>query len=447
MGRKIVVVGGSAAGMAAAAKAKRVDPNADIIVFERSRYVSYAPCGIPYYIEGLVDDIARLVYYDINYFREKRGLDIRNRHLVTDIDSGNRVVTAIDLDKDREVKVEYDRLMIATGGEPIIPPIENVDLDGIHTVRLLEDGESLYRSLRHVRRVGIVGGGYIGLELAEAFKRRGKEVYLFEMLDHVMPTFDKEAAKPIEDELTRNDVELHLNERVIGFEGDGRVRKIVTEKGSYNIDLVLLAVGVRPNIALAEMLGLKIGETGAISVDSRMMTSHEDIYAAGDNVETLHLVTKRKTYIPLAPAANKMGRVAGENMAGGYAEFPGVVGTSITKVFDLQIGKTGLSLHEALKSGFDAVAVDIVHGSISHYYPGFTKINIRLVADRETHRILGGEITGYDGVLARIDTLATAITAGMTTEDLKMLDLAYAPPFAPVWDGLIVAATVIEKKF
>lgn len=443
---RVVIIGGSAAGMAAAAKAKRVDPSLEVIVFEKSDYVSYAPCGIPYYIEGLVNTIDELVYYKKRYFIEKRGIDVRTGHTVINIDISGKSVDVIDNRSGREFSIDYDKLMLATGGEAIKPNIDGVDLDGIHTLRTLEDGESLKRSIVRSDVVGIVGGGYIGIEMAEAVRRLGKKVLLFEMQDHVMPSLDKEVVKPIEEELIKNGVELHLSEKVVEFMGSHRINKVITNKDSYNVDSVLLAVGVRPNIELAKSIGVELGSTGAIKVDKHMETSIDDVYAGGDNAETIHIVTGKPTYIPLAPAANKMGRVAGENMAGGNSYFPGVVGTSITKAFNLEIGKTGLSLSEAFENGFDAVAVDIVHGVKSHYYPGFSKMSLRLVADRDTHRVLGGQLIGYEGVLARVNTLAAVLTAGMTVEDLKMLDLAYAPPFAPVWDIIIVAANVIEKK-
>lgn len=443
----LVVVGGSAAGMAAAAKAKRMNKNLNVIVFERSNYVSYAPCGIPYYFEGLVESIDDLVYYTAEYFRKERGIDVRNRHLVTEIDRSGKTVTAVNLDTEEEVKVNYDKLILATGGISAKPPIDGIDLAGIHTLRILEDGERLYEESKKAEVVGIVGAGYIGLEMAEAFKTMGKKVILLEMLDHVMPAFDPEPAKPIEEELIKNSIELHLNEKVVAFDGKDRVREIITEKDSYKVDVVLLSIGVKPNVEFARKLELEIGVTGGVKVDRRMRTSDPEIYAAGDNVETINLVTGKPTYAPLAPAANKMGRVAGENVAGGNAEFPGVVGTAITKVFELEVGRSGLTYKQAVEEGFNAVYVDITHGSRSHYYPGGSKLNLRLVADKDSHKVLGLQITGREGVLAKVDTIAAVLTAGLKTEDLKMLDLAYAPPFAPVWDALTVAGSVIERKY
>ena len=423
--------------MAAAAKAARL--GGDVTVFERSKYVSYAPCGIPYYFEGLVKSIDELVYYGVDYFREKRGIDVRTEHEVVDV--GDSVIAR---SKDgRDVEMEYDRLIVATGGMAIKPNIEGIELDGIHTLRLLEDGERLYRNALKAEDIAIVGGGYIGVEMAEAFLKMGKRVRLFEMLPHILPPFDSEIAEMVEKEMVKRGVELHLNEKVVAFEGRERVEKVITEKDAYKCDVVLLSIGVKPNVEIANRLGLKIGKTGAIEVNEYMETSISGIYAAGDNVETWHVVDGRKVYIPLAPSANKMGRIAGENaVRGNRKTFKGVAGTSITKFFDLEIGKTGFSLKE-----YDGVVADITHGTRSHYYPGNKKIRIRMIADRDSHRIVGGQIAGEEGVLARINTLATAITNGMRAEDIAMLDLAYAPPFAPVWDGLIVAANVIQRNF
>ncbi len=441
---KLVIVGGSAAGMAAAAKAKRSGAD-EVVVFEKSRFVSYAPCGIPYYFEGLVKSIDELVYYTAEFFREKRRIDVRTEHVVREIDTSSKKVHALDK-HGNEVVEEYDKLVLATGGEAVKPGIEGIELEGIHTIRTLEDGESLYMDARNAHNIAIVGGGYVGIEMAEAFIKMGKRIHLFEMMPHIMPAMDDEVVVPVEEEMRKAGINLHLGEKVEAFDGDGRVKKVITQNDSYEIDAVLLSIGVKPNVDFARRIGLKLGKYG-IDVNEYMQTSMEDIYAAGDNVEVYNLITKKKDYIPLAPAANKMGRIAGENAAAGNRKtFPGVVGTSITKFMDMHIGKTGLSLKQAMENGFDAVAVDIQHGTRSHYYPGGKKINIRLVADRDSHAILGGQITGEEGVVGRINTLAAAITKGMKVEELSMLDMAYAPPFAPVWDGLIVAANVIQKK-
>jgi len=442
----IVVVGGSAAGMAAAAKAKRTNPSANIIVFEKTKYVSYAPCGIPYLFMGLVDGFDKLVYYTKEYFISKRGIDVRTRHEVVKIDESEKSVVAIDLESGREVNVNYDKLILATGGLPRKPNIDGIELEGIYTVRNLEDGERLHETALKSKVIAVVGGGFTGLEFAEAFIKMGKKVLLFQRRNHVIRSMDPEITKIIEDELIKHGIELHLGESVVEFRGKDKVEKVVTNKGKYTVDMVLASTGVVPNNNLAAKLGLKLGSYGGILTDEFMRTSNPDIYAAGDNVETKHIVTGKYVYIPLAPAANKMGRVAGDNAAGGNSRFPGIVGTAIVKVFNLEVGRTGLSLREALDNGYNAVAETIKHISRSHYYPGHKEIYVRLVVDRETKRILGGQIVGYEGVVGRVNTLAAVITAHMKTEDLSMLDLGYSPPFAPVWDPLVVAANVIERK-
>lgn len=443
---RLVVVGGSAAGMSAAAKAKRVNKKLEVVVFERSRYVSYAPCGIPYYVEGLVKKLDNLVYYPAEYFRKERGIDVRNRHEVLDIDHNAKKVVAKDLNKDKVLEMEYDYLVLATGGKPLIPETLSAKPNGVYTIRTLEDGKNINRACEKAETIGVVGGGYIGLEMAEAFRLRNKRVLLFQRSFLMRRAVDPEISKDIEDELNKHDVTVHLGEAVKGFRGRGKITHIVTDKGEYLVDMVFLAIGVKPNVDLASKMGVELGVTGAIKVDERMRTSLENVYAAGDNVETVHLVSRKPTYLPFAPAANKMGRIAGDNVAGGDSVFKGVLGTAFTKVFNLHIGRTGLSLRQAKEAGFDAVAVDIKHISRSHYYPGREQIHIRLVADKESHRLLGGAITGKEGVAGRVNVLAAALWGGLTVEDLTQLDLGYQPVFAPVWDGLIVAANVMKRQ-
>lgn len=442
----IVVIGGSAAGMAAAAKAKRTNPLANVIVFEKTNYVSYAPCGIPYLFMGLIHEFNKLVYYTKEYFIEKRKIDVKTRHEVVEIDVSGKSVTAINLDTGKEIVANYDKLILATGGVINKPNIKGIDLDGIHSLRTLEDGKRLYKASFKSKVIGIIGAGYTGLEMAEAFIKMGKKVYLFQRRDHVVRTMDPEITKYIENELVKNRINLQLGEEVVELKGKDRVMKIITNKGEYNVDLVLLSTGVKPNTKLVSKIGLKIGVTGGIKVNEYMMTNIKDVYAAGDNVETINLVNNKPVYFPSAPVANKMGRVAGDNAAGGNSSFPGIVGTIIFKVFNLHIGRTGLSSREALESGFNVVTEQITHVSRSHYYPGYKELHVRLIVDKDTHRILGGQIVGYEGVVGRINTLAAIVTAGMGIEDLSMLDLGYAPPFAPVWDPLIVAANIISRK-
>ena len=443
---RLVVVGGSAAGMAAAAKAKRVNRKLEVIVFERSRYVSYAPCGVPYYIEGLVGDINDLVYYSVDYFRTKRNIDVRVRHEVLDVDPNARIVTAKNLDDGGIFEVEYDYLVLATGGRPFIPEGVDLNVEGVFTVRTLEDGERIKAACEKAESVGIVGGGYTGLELAEAFRCRGKRVTLIQRSYPMRRALDPKVSDDIIDELRRHNVDLRLGETFLDVEERAGSLRLVTDKDEYSVDMAILAMGVRPNVDLAERMGVELGVTGAIRVNERMGTSVESVYAAGDNAETVHLVSGRPIYFPFAPAANKMGRVAGDNIAGGDSRFRGVLGTTFTRIFDLHVGRTGLSEWEAKALGFDAAVVDINHISRSHYFPGNKQMHIRLIADRESHRILGGAITGGEGVAGRVNTLAAALWGGLTVEDLAQLDLGYAPPFAPVWDGLIIAANVMLRE-
>ena len=443
---RLVVIGGSAAGMAAAAKAKRVNKSLEVVVFERSRYVSYAPCGVPYYIEGLVKSLSSLVYYTAEYFRNKRNIDVRVRHEVQDVDPAAKRVTVKDLDEEKTFEMEYDYLVLATGGKPYIPEKLNSNIKGVFTLRTLEDGEKIKTASEKAKRIGIIGGGYIGLEMTEAFRMRNKEVLLFQRSYPMRRAVDPEISKDVIEELQRHNVNLHLGESFKDVEDEDKALRIITDKDEYLVDIIILAMGVRPNVDLAKRMGVKLGVTGAIKVNERMETSVKNVYAAGDNVETIHLVSGKPVYLPFAPAANKMGRVAGDNIAGGNSRFKGVLGTTFTKIFSLHVGRTGLSEWEAKAAGFDAVAVDINHISRSHYFPGKERMHIRLIADRKSHRILGGAITGREGVASRVNTLAAALWGGLTVEDLTQLDLGYAPPFAPVWDGLIIAANVMKRE-
>ena len=440
-GYDYVIVGGGPAGMTAASRVKRLNPRARVAVFERSSYVSYAPCGIPYYIGGLVRDLGQLVHYPVEEFR-RRGIDVFTRAEVVDADYGTVRVRV----GGSERAFEWGKIIVATGARPKLPPVEGLDLDGVLTLRTLEDAERARAYVEGARRVAVVGAGYIGLELAENLRRLGKEVLLFEVLPHVMPTLDPDMASLVEEELRRNGVELHLSEGLRGLEGDGRVKRLATDKGTYDVDLVFVATGVAPETGLAERLGARRGPTGAIAVNRRMETGVEGVYAAGDVAEAVNLVTGRPDWFPLAPVANKMGYVAGINAAGGQAEFPGAVGTAVTRVFDLEVGRTGLTEARAAKEGFQPVSVRVRVGTRSSYYPGAAEVVVKLIADRGTGRLLGGQLVGREGVLARLNTLAALLARGATVDDLFYADLAYAPPFAPVWDPLIVAARVLRRE-
>lgn len=444
-GKRLVVVGGVAAGMSAASRARRLDPDLGIEVFERSGFVSYGSCGLPYFISGMVREAGELVVYTPEFFQRKRNIAVHVKHEVTAIHPDDRYLEVRDLVTGRERQVEFDTLILATGARPVKPPIPGLDLEGVYFLRLVEDGMAIRERARALvaqgrRHAVIIGGGYVGLEMAEALTATGMEVAIVERLPQVMPNVDPEMAALIHDELRRHGVALYLGEEARGVLGEGgRVRALETSARTLPADLVLVAVGVRPNSELAAAAGIELGAGRAIRVDEHMRTSHPAVYAAGDCADTVHRLTGERVYVPLGTTANKQGRVAGENAAGGSARFPGVLGTAIAKVFDLGVARTGLTLREAKVAGLQAEATTIRHGSRAHYYPGSGQLHVRLVYG-EDHRLLGAQMVGPVDAVLRIDTLVAAIDAGMTVEQLYDLDLAYAPPFAPVWDPVLIAA-------
>lgn len=431
--------------MSAASRARRLDPHLEIQVFERSGFVSYGACGLPYFIGGVIDDPDQLVVYTPEFFREKRGIAVHVRHEVTAIYPDERYVVVRDLATGHERHVKFDTLILATGARPVVPPIPGIDLEGVHFLRLVEDGIAIRERARALvaqgrRQAVIIGGGYVGLEMAEALVALGMDVAIVEQGPQVMANLDPEMAELVHDELHRNGVALYLGEAARAVLGeDGRVRALETDVRTLPADLVLVAVGVRPNSELAEAAGIKLGAGRAIQVDEFMRTSHPAVYAAGDCADTIHRVTGQRVYIPLGTTANKQGRVAGENAAGGTARFPGVLGTAIVKVFDLGVARTGLTAFEAQAAGFRPETTTIRHSTRPKYYPGGGPLHIRLVHE-PGGRLLGAQMVGPVDSVLRIDTLVAAVHSAMTVEQLYELDLAYAPPFAPVWDPVLIAA-------
>lgn len=327
--------------------------------------------------------------------------------------------------------------------------MEGHDLNGILTLRLPHEAPRLKEEVERASTVAVVGGGYIGLEVAEALKNLGKRVLLFEMMPHVLPTtFDEDMAKLIHEELTKNGVELHLNEKVVGFKGvNGHVSKVITEKGEYNVDKVVMGVGVKPDVDLAVKAGAKLGETGAVWVNEYMETSVPNVYAAGDVAETWSLITGKRMYVALAPPANKMGQVAGANaVKGRFLKFPGVLGTAVTKVFNLYVARTGLTEKQAREEGFKPVSATIRARTTAHYYPGGVQVNIKMIMDEPSGRVLGVQVIGPDKIVAGyIDIAAALIGKGATIDDFFFADLSYSPPTAPIWHPLITAARVLSK--
>ncbi|MER5650484.1 FAD-dependent oxidoreductase [Streptosporangium sp. NPDC002524] len=444
MAERLVVIGGDAAGMSAASQARRRRGPEDlrIVAFEKGAHASYSACGIPYLVGGEVDDVEALVSRRPEVFRDELDIDLRLRAEVVEIDLDRRAVAVRDGRGGNPSWEPFDQLVVATGAVPGRPDLPGADAEGVYGVQTLDDGVALLRALEDKpRRAVVVGGGYIGLEMAEALVRRGLEVSLVDAAEQPMSTLDPDMGALVADALRDLGVEVHLGERMEGFEEtDGRVSAVRTENLTLPADLVVLGLGTRPNSALAEAAGIPVGETSGIVTDRRMRTPVEGVWAAGDCVETFHRVSRRPVAIALGTHANKQGRVTGINIGGGHASFPGVVGTAVSKICEYEVARTGLTTAAAEKAGFEPVGGIVESTTRAGYYPGARKMKIKTIADRGTGRLLGAQIVGQEGAAKRIDALAVAIWHEMTVEEMSGLDLSYAPPFAPVWDPVLIAA-------
>ncbi|MBG6100355.1 FAD-dependent oxidoreductase [Micromonospora vinacea] len=447
MAQRLIVIGGDAAGMSAASQARRRRDSGDleIVVFERGHFTSYSACGIPYWISGLVPGPEALIARAPETFRTEYAMDVRMRHEVTAIDLERREVVARDLKGGGEVRERFDDLMYATGAVPVKPSWAVTDAGGVFGMQTLDDGAALRDWLDadpQPRRAVVVGGGYIGVEIAEALIQRGLSVTLVEAGEQPMSTVDSDMGELVADAMRGLGITIRGSLPVTGLEErDGRVSAVVTAEGPIPTDVVVMGLGVRPNTALAEAAGLPLGPTGAIRVDRRMrVPGHPGIWAAGDCVETLHRVSGLPVHVPLGTHANKQGRVAGINIGGGYATFTGVIGTAVTKVCDLEVGRTGLRERDATAAGFEFVSVIAESTNRAGYYPGARPMTVKLIAERPSGRLLGAQIVGWSEAAKRIDSLAVALWNGMTVDDMTQLDLGYAPPYAPVWDPVLIAA-------
>nr|WP_296064676.1 FAD-dependent oxidoreductase [uncultured Actinoplanes sp.] len=444
---KLVVIGGDAAGMSAASQArKRLAPDKlTIVTFERGNFTSYSACGIPYWIGGAVTDRDALVARSPEDHR-KAGIDVRLRHEVIGIDLARREVVARDLAGGGEIREGFDELVYATGAAPVTPEWARVRGDGVFGVQTLDDGAAIHQWLDRdpaPRRAVVIGGGYIGVEMAEAMVSRGLEVTLLEKSPQPMAkTVDPDMGALVHNAIRDQGIKVITNAHVEGIDmSGGRVRAVVTPDGEYPADVVVLGLGVRPNGDLAREAGLAVGPTGGVRTDLRMrVEGAQGVWAAGDCVETRHLITGQPVHVPLGTHANKQGRVAGINLAGGYATFPGVIGTAVTKVCDLEVARTGLTEKEASKAGYAFVSAAVESTSRAGYYPGAATMTVKLIAERRTGMLLGAQIVGKQEAAKRIDALAIAVWNRMTVEEMTALDLSYAPPFAPVWDPVLIAA-------
>lgn len=446
MAERLVVVGGVAAGMSAAAKARRTRKDLEIVVYEQSAHVSYGACGFPYFIKGEIARVEELIARTPAQFAEQ-GIRAAVRHRVLAIDPRAQSLRIRNLETGEEFTDRWDKLILATGGAASRPPLPGLDLPGIFTLRTVEDALAIRRWLteRRPARGVIVGGGSIGLEMAEALAAHGVRLEVVELLPQVLPSLDPEMAARAQEELAGQGVAVHLTRAVEAFEGNGRVQAVVAGGARMPADIVILSIGVRPSVGLAREAGIALGATGAVAVDDRQRTNLPGVWAAGDVAEAHHLVTGKPAYAPLGSTANKQGRVAGTNAAGGDERFLGIVGTAVVKVFDLTVAQTGLTETRARQEGREVGTVAVTANSRASYMPGAAPLHIKLVFERGSQRLLGAQMAGKEGVAKRIDVIAAALTAGWTTQELAALDLSYAPPFAPVWDPILVAANAANK--
>ena len=429
---KVVVIGGGPAGMAAASRVRRLQPESEITVVERTRFVSFALCGTPYYVGDVVKSLDDLMYYPPKYFVEKRRINLMLNSVAESISLSERNVVVRSGDEVKEL--EWDKLIVATGARATVPPIPGADSGGVFTLHHLDEAHELKEALKRAKKVLIVGAGLVGMELAENVQRLGKEVKVVEMFDHVLPkSLDPDVAAKL-----NLPVEVITGVRIEEIRGSNG--KLVATAGDsrFEADLIIMATGIRPNTELLKEIG-QVGETGALKVDERMrLPGHNDVYAAGDAVETINLVTGKPDWFPFAQVANKMGLVAGANAAGYEVTFPGAVGTWTTEIFGVEIAGTGLTESRAKQLGYEVVSSLIEAGDRAHYIPGRSKIVIKMVAEKGG-RVLGVQAVGK-GALHRVNVAASLIARGANPHDFIFTDMGYAPPLAPVWDPLIIAA-------
>ena len=446
---RLVIVGGVAAGTKAASRARRLDAEMGITVYQEEPEPSISECGLPYFLSGVVEERERLVARTPEKFAQKE-IEVLVRHRVERIDASAKRLIVHDLDAGKTFEDGYDRLVVATGARAVLPPIPGADLEGVFELRFLTDADRIksYVEENSPKKATIVGGGYIGLEVAENLCGLGIECSLIEGEDRVALAYGPEVSERVEAELQAHDVNIFTGEKVDEFTGEGRVQGVRFGDTELATDLVIVGVGISPNVELTSEAGAELGETGAILVDNHMKTSIPDVWAAGDCVETTDLTSGEPAWIPLGDTANQMGRVAGTNAATGddTLEFPGTLGTGIFKVFDLGVGKTGLSEEAAADAGFETVSASLSVYDRAAYYPGAGKVFLKLIADRATGRLLGAEAAGSSSDKL-IDICATALWGKLSYPDLVNIDLAYSPPYGPTLSPVIQAASILSGKF
>ena len=446
--QRLLIIGGTAAGLSAASKAKRLNPALQVIVFEKTGYISYGACGLPYFVGGLIENPDDLVSISGEEMRTQRDILVHIHTEVLSLDRAAKVVVAENLLDGTKTTYAYDMLVIATGAVPILPPIEGLQTQGVCVLRTVEDGITMKRLAAQSKQVSIVGGGFIGLELAEELEQSGLSVTLFEAMDRLLPTLPPAFSEKVKQTLEAHGVQVRLGTTIRSIESEGDSVKAVVDGNGQKTpsDMVVLSVGVKPASSLASASGLQLGYKNGIVVDAQQRTSDPSIWACGDCVQMVHLITGNPTYVPLGTTANKMGRIAGSNIGGEQARFLGVLGSQVTKVFDLYIAATGFSLGQAEGEGFFAKQIAITKADKASYYPGGRPNHLNLVFETKSGRLLGAQAIGSESVAGRINTLAACITAGFTVEQVNDLDLVYAPPVAPVYDPILIAASQAMKQ-
>ena len=443
---RVIIIGGVAAGMSAAAKLKRMQPEYEVVVYEKTDVVSFGACGLPYFVGGFFDDVNNMIARPAEKFRES-GIDLNIFHEVIDVDTESKKLTVKNLTTGEEFVDTYDKLMIASGASSIIPPIKNVNIENVSTLKSMADGIKVKELMNkeEIKNVAIIGAGFIGLEAVEAAKKLGKNVVVFQLEDRILPqVFDKEVTDILEAEIRKHDVDLRLEEIVGELVGETKVEKVITNKGEYDADLVIVATGVRPNTSFLKNTNINMLPNGAIIVDEFGKTSVEDVYSAGDCATIQNIVTGQDSYVPLATGANKLGRIVGENLAGANNTFQGSLGSSCIKVMDMEAASTGLTEIQAARLGIEVKTKFISDFNQTNYYPGRDKMYVKLVYDANTKVILGGQVAGYKDAVQRANVIAACVFGKLTTNQLGMLDLCYAPPFARTWDILNVAGNVCK---
>ena len=443
---KILVIGGVAAGTTAASQAKKTDPSADVKIIQLENVVSYGACGMPYVFEGIVEKFENLIVRSIKEFEDKYGIKIIQNTEAIKINPYKKIVDAKNILTGKESSFIYDKLIIATGARAVKPPIKGIDGKNIFLLRTFSDGLKLKQDIENKKSCVLIGAGLVGLEMAEAFKKKGLAVTIVEMTDRILPKMINEKfAKIINQHLVENGIVLKLGEKVQEI-ADFKGKKIVlTNNGKISGDFVLVGVGVRPNSEIAQAAGIKLGVSGAIRVDQHLRTNFKDIFAAGDCAVAINYITGKEYYLPLGTTANKQGRIAGQNAAGKNYMFRGIAGSAITKAFELYIGKTGLSVEEAIREGFDPVEKEIEGITRASYHPEKKPIWINLIVDKRSRRVLGVQVVGSEFVKAKIDEIALALLLEAKIEDIVDFDWCYVPPTSPVWDPLGIAALQTSK--